>query len=167
MDRPPPAVEVIWSVNMMQKGFRPDFNQVMETIYWKSWVLKDVPNRITSFAVPETCKNRSKSVSKARFGSRMRRLRETFFFGLKKVKKSHAGVEKARHKPPAGPHKKHWKPHPGAIRNIENETEAWTGFRRHQTTMKAEAWTGRCRKYPAWPYKNYWKWRQRPEQAPY
>ena len=62
---PPPAVELIWSVNTMQKGFRPGFNQVTETIYWKSWVLKDVPNRITSFAVPETCKNRSKSVSKA------------------------------------------------------------------------------------------------------
>ena len=30
---PPPAVELIWSVNTMQKGFRPGFNQVTETIY--------------------------------------------------------------------------------------------------------------------------------------
>ena len=138
---PPPAVEVIWSVNTMQKGFRPGFNQVTETIYWKSWVLKDVSNRITSFAVPRTCKNSSKTVSKARLSSQMHRSRQTIFHGLKKVKKSHAGIERARPKPPARPHKKHWKPHPGPIRNIENETEAWTGFRR--------------------------QWRRRPEQAAY
>ena len=87
----PPAVELIWSVNMMQKGFRPGFNQVMETIYWKSWVLKDVPNRITSVAVPETYKNRFKSVSKARFGSQMHRSRKTIFHGLKKVEKTSCG----------------------------------------------------------------------------
>ena len=78
----------------MQKGFRPGFNQVMETIYWKSWVLKDVPNRITSFAVPRTCKNSSKTVSKARLSSQMHRSRKTIFHGLKKVEKSHASVHK-------------------------------------------------------------------------
>ena len=83
---------LIWSVNTMQKGFRPGFNQVTETIYWKSWVLKDVSNRITSFAVPRTCKNSSKTVSKARLSSQMHCSRQTIFHGLKKVKKSHAGV---------------------------------------------------------------------------
>ena len=33
VDPSPPAVELIWSVNTMQKGFRPGFNQVTETIY--------------------------------------------------------------------------------------------------------------------------------------
>ena len=97
---PPPAVELILSVNTMQKGFRPGFNQVTETIYWKSWVLKDVSNRITSFAVPRTCKNSSKTVSKARLSSQMHRSRQTIFHGLKKVKKSHAGVHwHMRHNP--------------------------------------------------------------------
>ena len=107
---PPPAVELIWSVNTMQKGFRPGFNQVTETIYWKSWVLKDVSNRITSFAVFRTCKNSSKTVSKARLSSQMHRWRQTIFHGLKKVKNTSCECSLTH----AG------QPWPGPIESIKN-----------------------------------------------
>ena len=68
VDPPRPICGLICSVNMTQKGFRTDFKQVLKTICWKNWVLKDVSNRITSFALLETGKYRCKSIRKHVFG---------------------------------------------------------------------------------------------------
>ena len=67
--RPPvPLLGLICSVNTTQKRSRRGFDTVTNAIYLKSWFLKDVPNKITSFAVPKSCRNRSEIVAKPFLG---------------------------------------------------------------------------------------------------
>ena len=63
-----PPLDLICSVNTTQKWSRRGFDRVTDAIYLKSIFLKDVSNKITSCAVPKSCRNRSEIVAKRVFG---------------------------------------------------------------------------------------------------
>ena len=63
-----PLLGLICSVNTTQKRSRRGFDRVTDAIYLKSQFLKDVSNKITSFAVSKSCRNRSEIVAKRVFG---------------------------------------------------------------------------------------------------
>ena len=63
-----PLLGLNCSVNTTQTGSRRGFDRVTDAIYLKSRFLKDVSNKITSFAVSKRCRNRSEIVAKRVFG---------------------------------------------------------------------------------------------------
>ena len=63
-----PLLGLICSVNTTQKRSRRGFDRVTDAMYLKSQFLKDVSNKITSFAVSKSCRNRSEIVAKRVFG---------------------------------------------------------------------------------------------------
>ena len=139
MVRGPPLerlLGLIWGLNTTWKRSRWSSHGVLDANFQKSRFFNDVSYKITLFGSPWSLQNQSWSFSKVRFCSQMRWLRETIFHGLKKVKKSHAGISTARRKPPEGPY----------IRNIENGDG---GLNRPQMTMETDM-TEACRKMRRW-----------------
>ena len=63
-----PPLGVICSVNTTQKRSRRGFDRITDAIYLKSRFLKDVSNKITSFAVSKRCRNRFEIVAKRVLG---------------------------------------------------------------------------------------------------